>query len=1103
VTVPLSRSSAVRCVLGLSLALAGGACRSSAPLPAGVPDQVDFNFHVKPILSDRCFKCHGPDDRQRKAGLRLDVKEIAFGTLASGRRAVVPGKPARSELVRRITSTDPKVLMPAPESHLALNEVEKATLVRWIEQGADWKPHWSFIPPKKPALPAVRTAGWAGNEIDRFVLAALERRGWQPSAEAERETLLRRVTFDLTGLPPTLDEIDAFLADTSPQAYEQAVDRLLASPAYGERMAAEWLDVARYADSHGYQDDGMRQMWPWRDWVISAFNRNLPFDTFITWQLAGDLLPSPTQEQFLATGFNRNHMQSQEGGIVSEEYRTEYVVDRVNTFGRAFLGLSVECARCHDHKYDPISQKEFYRLYSFFNNVNETGQIPYSGVPSPTVIVTDPEADAKLAALGERIRTLEAQLVPSHPSFDAGFEAWLARTSTPAGAAALAASVRQPPGLVAHYPLDRTERVVEYPKPDPKSKVKPEPRELLVFENLVQPKMRGRVGDKDRPTTTVPGKFGSAQQLGGDSHINAGEKVGFFDRHQPFSVSWWVRVDEAGTEGPLMTRSGGIMNGNRGYEVILRKDGTFTAGLHHVAPDNSIEIETTTPVVKPGTWQAIALTYDGSSRASGIRLFVDGRLAPSRILIDNLRRSIIYAQEKGSWGDPPPLRFGRRQDETLDKVTVDDLRVFDRQLTSFEAAAVAGAPDPLGGAFAGGAPTSGHRAALREHYLLRVDRPFADALRSLTVVRGEENDLLTSLTEVMIMRDRAEPRATHVLARGSYDAPTERVTAGTPAAAGAFPAALPPNRLGLAQWLVAPGHPLTARVIVNRTWAALFGRGLVATPADFGSQGRLPTHPELLDWLATTFVESRWDMKGLQKRIVMSAAYRQSSAADKAGANRDPDNTWLSRGPSHRLEAEQIRDAALAASGLLVRKIGGPSVYPYQPAGLWEALATRNATTYEQGKGDDLHRRSLYTVWKRSSPPPSAISFDAAERLFCTVSRQRTSTPLQALVLLNDPQYVEAARVLATRVMAAATPADQIALAFRTLTSRRPAPEELTLLTTLYAEEVARFQKDRQAAEKLLAVGEAPTPKVNVPETAALAVVASTVMNFDEALVKR
>ena len=1100
-------AAGVLCAISLSFGLGTGACRRQAPPIAGVPDRVDFNFHVKPLLADRCFKCHGPDDRQRKGGLRLDVQASALATLESGHRAIVPGSTSKSELVRRITSTDPKVMMPAADSHLTLDEVEKATLIRWIEQGAEWKPHWAFIPPAAPALPAVAASGWARGEVDRFVLAALEAKGWKPSPEAPRETWLRRVSFDLTGLPPTPAAIDAFLGDRSADAYERIVDRLLASPAYGERMAADWLDIARYADSHGYQDDGMREMWPWRDWVIAAFNRNLRVDDFITWQLAGDLLPQATQEQRIATGFNRNHMQSQEGGIVAEEYRTEYVVDRVNTLGRAFLGLSVECARCHDHKYDPVSQREFYRLYGFFNNVNEVGQIPYSGVPSPTAIVTTPEADATLAALAERITTLEAELDPAAARYDAGYARWLATAADAARAA-----VAQPPGLIAYFPFDTPRPVIEPPKVDPKKPppaVKKPLKPILVLANVVDAKERGRVGDVDRPTKTVAGKVGEAQQLVGDSFIEAGKKVAFFERNEPFSVGLWVRVDRAGTAGPLLARSGAVMNGLRGYEVLLRADGTLSAGLHHVAPDNSIEIETNEPVVKPGTWQHITLTYDGSSRAAGIGLFVDGVRPPPRVVIDHLRRSILHDGRKKNWdGGGSPIRIGRRGDERLDAVTVDELRVFDRQLSRFEVQALAGIADPLGAVLRIPAATRSaeQQAALREHYLLRVDPAAAATRRTLTGVRGDENVLLTSLVEVMAMRERAVPRRTFMLARGAYDAPTEPVEPGTPAVLGTFPKDLPANRLGLARWLTSPGHPLTARVIVNRTWAQLFGRGLVATPADFGSWPWLPTHPALLDWLATRFVASGWDLKALQKRLVLSATYRQSSIADAAARERDPANAWLSRGPSHRLSAEQVRDAALAASGLLVPTIGGPSVYPYQPAGLWEALATRNATTYEVGKGDDLYRRSLYTVWKRSSPPPSAISFDAAERLFCTVSRQRTSTPLQALVLLNDPQFVEAARALAARMIREAGDdvGGRIALGFRALTGRVPTSEERAALESLYRDELARFRRERGAAATLLAVGASkPAPGIDSAELAAATVVASTVMNLDDAVTKR
>jgi hypothetical protein len=1093
----------------LLLAIVAGTTSCGRPTPpiAGVPDRVDFNFHVKPLLSDRCFKCHGPDDRQRKGGLRLDVQASALATLDTGHRAIVPGSVSKSELVRRITSTDPKVMMPAPDSHLVLDDIEKATLIRWIEQGAEWKPHWAFIAPTTPAVPAVTQAAWARGEIDRFVLAVLEAKGWTPSPEAPRETWLRRASFDLTGLPPTAGEIDAFLADARPDAYDRAADRLLASPAYGERMAADWLDIARYADSHGYQDDGMREMWPWRDWVIGAFNRNLRVDDFITWQLAGDLLPGATQEQRIATGFNRNHMQSQEGGIVAEEYRTEYVVDRVNTLGRAFLGLSVECARCHDHKYDPVSQREFYQLYGFFNNVNEVGQIPYSGVPSPTAIVTTPEVDAKLAALAARIATLAQEIDPANARYDAGFALWL---STAAGGAR--AAVARPPGLIAHFPFETPRPVIEPPKIDPKKPrpVNPKPiKPILVLDNLVDAKERGRVGDIDRPTKTVPGKIGLAQQIAGDSYLEAGKTIAFFERNEPFTVGFWFRVDRAGTSGPLFARSGAIMNGNRGYDIDLRADGTLAAGLHHVDPDNAVQVVTTSPVVKPGSWQHVTLTWDGSSRAAGIGLFLDGGRPPVRIVIDHLRRSILHDGHKKNWdNNKTPMRFGRRGDERLDGVSIDELRVFDRQLSRLEVEALAGAPDPLGAILTTPAATrtAAQQAALREHYALRVDPDAAATRRALLAVHGEENTLLTGRVEVMAMRDRAEPRKTFILARGAYDAPTDAVTPGTPAALGAFPKDLPANRLGLARWLTAPGHPLTSRVIVNRTWAQLFGRGLVATPADFGSQGKLPTHPALLDWLATHFVASGWNLKALQKTLVLSATYRQSSIADAAARERDPANEWLSRGPSHRLSAEQVRDGALAASGLLVHEIGGRSVYPYQPAGLWEALATRNATTYKVGKGDDLYRRSLYTVWKRSSPPPAAISFDAAERLFCTVSRQRTSTPLQALVLLNDPQFVEAARALAAHMIrdAGADVDARITLGFRALTGRRPAAEERAALASLYRDELTRFRRERDAAATLLAVGASkPPPGIDTAELAATTVVASTVMNLDDAVTKR
>lgn len=1083
----MPQSSLLRASFLLSASVAvllfvAGACRSPVPQAAGLPEVVDFNFHVKPILSDRCFKCHGPDDRTREASLRLDTREGLFGKGESGRRAVVPGSVRRSELVRRVTSSDPAYAMPPVSSHLSLSEYEKALLAKWVEQGADWKPHWSLLAPEPPSRPAVRNAAWPRQEIDYFVLAALEARDWQPAPEASRVTWLRRVTFDLTGLPPTIPEIDAFLADRTPEAYERVVDRLLASEAYGERMASDWMDLARYADSHGYQDDGMRNVWPWRDWVIRAFNENMPYDRFVTWQLAGDLLPEPTQDQQLATAFNRNHAQSQEGGIIEEEYRTEYVADRVNTLGRAFLGLTLECARCHDHKYDPISQREYFEVYAFFNNINESGQVPYAGEASPTVILTDDAARRQIEALRAQIAPLEARIDPAHPDYDMGFDAWLHRLSTGSASGALRWD-----GLQAHYPLD-------------------EMGADKTFANRVNPSKPAVLdGDQDRVPQTVEGRFGKAQRLVGESAIDVGADVGVFERNEPFSISLWLRLEKDSLEGPVFSRSGGLFNGRRSYDGFLNRDGTLTAGLHHNWPDNSIEVRTL-DAVPSGAWHHLAFTYDGSSRAAGLRFYLDGRPMRTRVLTDHLRRSILHRGDGANHGGISNLHLGRRFDETPADVAFDELKVFARRLTAVEVSALAGAADPLGDLvkMPPERRTKAQQDALREHYVVRVAPSYRQAFTELTTLRGRENEVLSALPEVMVMRERLEPRPTFLLKRGAYDAPGEPVGHGTPAAVMPFPEHLPKNRLGLAQWLFDPKHPLTARVAVNRLWQQCFGRGLVFTSDDFGSQGALPTHPALLDWLALRFIDSGWDVKAMLRTVVLSATYRQSSVPGAEIREADPDNEWLARGPSYRLPAEMIRDGALAASGRLVRTVGGPSVKPYQPEGIWEELATRNATVYEQDHGDGLYRRTLYTIWKRTSPPPSMISFDAAERFACTVRRQRTATPLQAFVLLNDPQYVEAARLLAERMIREGGTGDRIVLGFRLLTSRPPAASELSALKGLYDAELSRFRQDPAAALALLSTGEHPRdPALDPAETAALAVVASTILNFDEAVVKR
>ncbi|HEX6890487.1 MAG TPA: PSD1 and planctomycete cytochrome C domain-containing protein [Chryseolinea sp.] len=736
--------------------------------------KVDFNYHVKPILSDKCFACHGPDVKKRQAEFRLDTEEGAFKALKSDPHhfAIVKGKVDESFLIKRIFSEDPLFQMPPPESNLVLSEQEKDILKKWIEQGAEYKKHWAFIPPVKPEVP--ETDGWGINAIDHFVLAKLNEMKMKPSEEADKERLIRRVSFDLTGLPPSLEQVDKFLKDDSPEAYEKIVDELLASTAYGERWANYWLDVSRYGDSHGYQDDLPRVMWPWRDWVIHAFNKNLPYDQFVTWQLAGDLLPDATLEQILATGFNRNHKITQEGGVIPEEYRTEYVVDRTNTFGKAFLGISVECSRCHDHKYDPISQKDFYSMYSFFNQANEKGLINYGELPKPNIKITQTEVD-------------------------------------------------------------------------------------------------------------------------------------------------------------------------------------------------------------------------------GILKFINGK-------------------------------------------------------------------------------TIGPKDTVK----------------------------------VMVMSDN-QPRKTFVLERGVYDAPTNvQVSSRAPAAIMPYDSVkFGTNRLGLSKWLFDPENPLTARVIVNRFWQEMFGRGIVATSDDFGNQGRLPSHPELLDYLSVEFREKGWDIKYLLKMMAMSSTYRQSSATSKKLREKDPDNVYLARSSRYRLNSEMIRDNILFSSGLLHYELGGPSVKPYQPEGLWEAIAVgikgRGEPTYITDKGEKLYRRSLYTYWRKTIPPPSMLIFDSPLKEFCEVRRVRTSTPLQALNLLNDPQLLEAARVLGSNLVEQENLSleDKVRLAFRKIVTRNPESHEVEILLQGYKEEYDRFMANPEEAKKFLHVGAYPqNDKLDILECAAMMHVVTIIYNLDEAISK-
>jgi len=1038
---------------------------------AVIPERISFSLHVRPILSDRCFACHGPDAEGRVTDLRFDTEEGMRATLTNSQRnrAIISGNPNRSEMVHRILSDDPLTRMPPPESNLSLTAEEQAILIRWIEQGAEFEEHWAFSPPEKDTPPEITQTEWPRDDVDRFVLSRMEREGMSPASEASKEEWIRRVSFDLIGLPPTVAELDDFLLDTSSGAYGRVVDRLLSSEHYGERMAVDWLDLARYADSHGYQDDGWRNMWPWRDWVVRSFNANQPYDDFVTQQLAGDLFETPTKDDLLATGFNRNHLQSQEGGIVLEEFRVDYVANRTDTFGKAFLGVTMECGRCHDHRYDPVSMTEYYELFAFFNSVNEIGNIPYAGEASPTVILTTEVEDEELERIRTKIRELEHEANPSNPRWDAEVE-----PVAPDGPVAVE-------GMTAHYPI---ESFVEKDN-------------LLTLEDRVQPDSAGYFwGDRERLPEIVEGVDGKAMKLVGDGWLDAGSKRHHFERYDPFTLSVWFRIENETTWGPLMAKTSGLFDGDRGYHTFLNPDHTISARLVHVGPDNEIRIRTTEPVPS-GEWQHLVFRYDGSSRADGMELVLNGQPMPTRILTDNLHQSIRlsihpFTGDSTNWAGPGDLRLGFTDNNLrmLDEVAFDEWKVFDRRLSLPEIRTLAG----LGAG----------KEEWRDYILTTRSDAWKDVSQALRAARAQENRILTLAPETMIMRDLPDPRPTYTLHRGQYDDPRDPVTHGTPEAILAFPDSLPKNRLGLARWLFLDENPLTARVQVNRLWQHVFGRGLVVTSDNMGAQGALPSHPALLDWLAVEYRDSGWDTKALLRRLVLSATYRQTSRPTPELLESDPDNELLARGPARRLSAEQMRDHALAASGLLVPEIGGPPVRPYQPAGLWKEQATRNGTEYVQDSGDDLYRRSLYTIWKRTTPPPSMMIFDTSERNLCVVRRQSTSTPLQALVLMNDPQFVEASRLLAERMLreGGATDEERITWGFRALTARSPSEIERDALFELLEQE--RRSLSATAARQLLSAGEHPRdPSLPPREVAALTTVASTILNHDATITLR
>ncbi|HTI68692.1 MAG TPA: DUF1553 domain-containing protein [Candidatus Limnocylindria bacterium] len=1038
---------------------------------------VDFSREIEPILSDKCYHCHGPSESGRKGGFRLDIQEGAAHT-KSGKPAIVPGQSQKSELVRRILSTDPEVMMPPPESNRSLSPLQIQQLQKWVDEGAKWGLHWSFVAPRTITPPRPQKHK-VSHPIDAFVAAKLETENLHLNPPADRARLLRRVSFDLTGLPPTLSELDAFQQDTSPNAYEKVVDRLLASSRFGERVAVDWLDLARYADTHGYQADRYRPMWPYRDWVIKSLNQNLPFDQFVTQQLAGDLLPNATRDQRLATAFNRLHVQNEEGGIVEEEFRVSYVVDRVNTFGTAFLGLTFECCRCHDHKYDPLSQRDFYQLFSFFQNIDESGQSVYFGdvMSVPSTPLTTDDQDRKLAELRENISLAEKELAEKTAQSGSRFDTWLAHRNTNSTL----------PGLVARYSFDELA--------DGK------------YRNLVRTNYPGSPSDNPK---SVGGKFGQALEFSGDNGVSF-SGLGHFTRADSFSIGLWLKPASVQPRNVILHHSKAWMDaGSRGYEILL-EDGHVSVGMHRMWPGNSLKVRTQA-VLPTNAWSHVAFTYDGSSRAAGIKVYIDGRRAEVETIRDHLTLDFTYGGE-----EPDMALASRFRDSGFKGGCLDELQVYNRTLSPGEIAQVAGNP-ALEGALATPLTQLSQepRKLLEGWYQATVDFDIGEARERLARARREENKLITSIPDIMVMEEMPQPKPAHIFKRGAYDSPGAEVTADTPHILPAFPKDQPRNRLGLAKWLLSPQHPLTARVTVNRFWQIFFGKGIVETTENFGLQGSQPSNADLLDWLAVTFSSGSktikngdgkplppWDIKSLCRLIVTSETYKQSSKASPELLARDPDNRLLARGSSKRLTAEMLRDQALAASGLLVEKMGGPSVKPYQPDGLWEVSWGGH---YDTGHGDDLHRRSLYTYWKRTTPPPAMVNFDAADRSYCLVRRQSTSTPLQALTLLNDVQITEAARFVSGRALREAgdKTSDRVRLVFRAITNRSPTEAELGVLTQLFDEQRGLFERDEGAAKKLLAVGETAADPTQPPnDLAAGTVVALALFNHDEAVMER
>jgi len=1019
---------------------------------AGAADRkIEFNRDVRPILSNNCYLCHGPDKNQLQAGLRLDKRDIATSKLESGDTAIVPNDIHASALIARIISEDSSQRMPPADSGKSLTPADIAILKQWVAEGAEYQGHWSFIPPVRPEPPQTRYSNNVRNDIDKFILKRLEADGLEPSFEADKVTLIRRVTIDLTGLPPTPAEVDAFLADASPEAYERVIDRLLMSPRYGEHQGRIWLDAARYGDTHGLHLDNERSLWPYREYVINAFNQNFPFDRFTIEQLGGDLIPNATVEQKIASGFNRCNVTTSEGGSIDAEVLVRYAVDRTEALSTVFLGLTLQCAVCHSHKFDPISQKEFYSLYSYFYSMSDQAMDGNALLPPPILKLPSAAQQTKQRELDEQLASLQRDIVTELANANAKYVDPMESSEIPADALSV---IR---------------------------------RELVWIEDEV-PAGAQLQGDS-------PWKFVTR----GEGPVHSGEKsttrtATGLSQHFFTGANPGLKIGE----GDVLFAHVYLDPANLPRAIMLQfNDGTWEHRFNWGDEDaigfgakNTPAKRIAGPLPRAGEW--VRLEVNAS----------DVGLMPGATL-----NGWAFTQFGGTcyWDQagivsrtlPLPTDFQSQLAWEESELPTPKTTLPQHIQAALKVETTKRNPDQV--------------KQLREYFLQNINTgsraTFAGLQGKIGEVDKQKKDLDAAVPTTMVSEDLAQERETFVLIRGAYDKKGEKVDRGVPSALPSLPEGVPNNRLGLAKWLVSPNHPLTSRVIVNRYWQQFFGTGIVKTAEDFGAQGTWPTHPELLDWLAIEFINTGWDIKKMHKLMLMSGTYRQSAKVSPALLSKDPENLLLGRGPRFRVDAEVIRDSVLFSCGLLVERAGGKSVKPYQPEGIWEAVAFVGSNTrdFKPDEGEALYRRSLYTFWKRTAPPPSMSTFDAPSRENCTVRRPRTNTPLQALALMNDRQYIDAARKLGERMMleGGSTPEERLIFGFRWMTARPPSAKELAVLKTSFDKQLTVFKNDQPAAEKLLSYGDTKrNPNLDTVEYAAWTMMANLLINLDEAITK-